>query len=1340
MRRKTLLLMLLMALFSSGAWAQTQMVYTSYSYDNGTSHYASDQSPAKLVDNIKNADSKWCVPHFTDHSPIWVEFHSAQPIIPVGYVMTTGGDCSSYTGRNPRSWVIKAKRNSGDDWTTIETQSNNTRLEDVNLQDYTFNINNSTEYQYFHFEVSSIAYTGPGYNVFQLTELQFLVGGGSPNDLTVADATGTNSEIPVCGTWVDAFQHTQTIYPSSMLTDMQGGQITKLTYYLSSSASDSWGNARFKVTLGTTTTNEFPSGTTNYLTLSNPVVVYTNGALDATGSTMVINFTTPYTYSSGNLVVDIQETTTGTFKSATFYGESARIRYSLKKHDSSSVPTQGDATTFMPKTTFTYSVPHPNQIATVDDWNAFCRAVNSGYSYSGETVTMTANVGTVNTICGKLTGVDDTTPKAFSGTFDGGGHTLTVNYTDQPRFAAPFKFLDGATIRNLRTSGSITGSSTNDGKVIAGLVGVSKGTTNIIGCSSNVNITSYFNSGNDVALSGLVAAINGGTLTVEGCAFEGSLTASTSNNNHNGGIVGYWYSGTHVYVRNTIFAPSALNVTTGDTGYSWTIARLSNNANVTIENCYYTRVLGNEQGKQRYTITGQSPVDVSLRGTKTDYGASGIKAYKDGSTQLPGLLYNGTIIAGSSDNVNLTLGGGDDYQVNYGSLSGSGSSYTLAMTANNTVISAIQIQPATLPYTENFENGQNGWQFVNGNGWQFVNGTRTNKWYCGAAGAHDGSNGLFISNNGTANEYTISSSGAVWAYKVINFDETKDYIFSFDWRANGESYGEGCCDYLRAGLVPASTTLVDGTDFNTPTGWIDLNEGNIMNVQSSWQTKTATINVTAGTYKLAFCWRNDDIWGTNPPAAIDNIDVHVAPTHTITVTANPSAGGTVSGGGTIAESNTCTLVATPNPGYNFVNWTENGTEVSTDASYTFIVESDRNLVANFEAWTVSIASYSNSQAEKGGYYLIASPLADDVDPATVTGMITDNLGNTATTSTSTYDLYSFDQAAALEWQNYRASNFNLVNGTGYLYASKGGTTLTFSGAPYSGDTKTVTLHKAEAATGLDFPAWNLVGNPFAVDDAYITKSFYTLENSDTYTINTAVTAIHPMQGLFVVAESDNEDLIFSKTSNREVASLHMNVSKVATRGVSAGTTNVVDQAIISFTEGQELPKLQFRNGSTKVYLPKDCKEYAIVSAESMGTMPVNFKAENNGRYTLSVDIEKVSFNYLHLIDNMTGNDVDLLATPSYSFDAKTTDYESRFKLVFATGNASDDNFAFFSNGSFVINNEGNSTLQVIDVNGRILKSESINGCANLNVNAASGVYMIRLVNGENVKVQKVVVR
>ena len=67
----------------------------------------------------------------------------------------------------------------------------------------------------------------------------------------------------------------------------------------------------------------------------------------------------------------------------------------------------------------------------------------------------------------------------------------------------------------------------------------------------------------------------------------------------------------------------------------------------------------------------------------------------------------------------------------------------------------------------------------------------------------------------------------------------------------------------------------------------------------------------------------------------------------ITVTAHPNNGGTVTGEGTFLYGQSCTVTATPNQGYAFTNWTEDGTVVSTDATYTFPVEGGRNLVANF---------------------------------------------------------------------------------------------------------------------------------------------------------------------------------------------------------------------------------------------------------------------------------------------------------------------------------------------------------------------------------------------------------
>ena len=78
--------------------------------------------------------------------------------------------------------------------------------------------------------------------------------------------------------------------------------------------------------------------------------------------------------------------------------------------------------------------------------------------------------------------------------------------------------------------------------------------------------------------------------------------------------------------------------------------------------------------------------------------------------------------------------------------------------------------------------------------------------------------------------------------------------------------------------------------------------------------------------------------------------------YTISVSAHPSNGGTVTGGGTFQEGQSCTVRATANTGYTFVNWTENGNQVSSDANYTFPVNGDRSLVANFTAASYIISA------------------------------------------------------------------------------------------------------------------------------------------------------------------------------------------------------------------------------------------------------------------------------------------------------------------------------------------------------------------------------------------------
>ena len=406
-------------------------------------------------------------------------------------------------------------------------------------------------------------------------------------------------------------------------------------------------------------------------------------------------------------------------------------------------------------------------------------------------------------------------------------------------------------------------------------------------------------------------------------------------------------------------------------------------------------------------------------------------------------------------------------------------------------------------------------------------------------------------------------------------------------------------------------------------------------------------------------------------------------------------------------------------------WQVQGINASCDGGLT-----DWSAMATFTtaypSFTKEIDAYD--EANEKGWYLIASPLAEEVNLDDVDGL-TDN----------DFRLYRFNQNAELEWEYYNGSNnpfTSLVNGTGYLYANSENVTLTFVGAPIDGDSYDVTLQNNADAPSLG--GWNLVGNPFGAT-AYITGefSFYTLDNGSEVVPNNSFTSIEPMEAVFVYTEEDGVTLTFTTTEPNSAPGKGGNLAL----NVSHNRGNVIDRAIVNFGEGGTLPKFQLNPNHTKVYIPQDNKDYAIVTADNQGSMPVNFKAEHNGAYTLTFSSEEVSFNYLHLIDNLTGAEVDLLQTPSYTFNATTTDYESRFKLVFCTGvNDDSDSFAFCSNGNWIINNDGEAILQVIDVTGRILSSETINGSVSKAIHAAPGVYMLRLINGDNVKVQKIVVR
>ena len=378
-------------------------------------------------------------------------------------------------------------------------------------------------------------------------------------------------------------------------------------------------------------------------------------------------------------------------------------------------------------------------------------------------------------------------------------------------------------------------------------------------------------------------------------------------------------------------------------------------------------------------------------------------------------------------------------------------------------------------------------------------------------------------------------------------------------------------------------------------------------------------------------------------------------------------------------------------------------------------------VANHE-FTKHIAGYGTGNDK---WYLIASPLTGETNPMNVTYLV----------NTAGYDLYYFDQSQNNEWVNYKAGEgnvnpgFNLVAGKGYLYANSETVDIVFSGIPYSGNGQ-VTLAYDDDAPHADIMGWNLIGNPFGTT-AYLAddNAFYRMNDDGDGFITPGTSdshAIAMMEGIFVQAGEDGEVVTFTTTapgSKRASSSVVLNVL--------GNNGNVIDRTIVRMDYGHTLQKLTLTNEDTKIYIPQNDADYAIVRAEGNGSMPINFRAKEMGSYTIVVETEGYYTNYLHLIDRLTGDDVNLLVNNKYTFIASNSDIENRFILSF--GDNANNNFAYQSGNDIVVTGEGE--LQVFDVMGRMVKNTVINGVQTVNVKS-QGVYIFKL----NEKTQKVIVR
>lgn len=250
--------------------------------------------------------------------------------------------------------------------------------------------------------------------------------------------------------------------------------------------------------------------------------------------------------------------------------------------------------------------------------------------------------------------------------------------------------------------------------------------------------------------------------------------------------------------------------------------------------------------------------------------------------------------------------------------------------------------------------------------------------------------------------------------------------------------------------------------------------------------------------------------------------------------------------------------------------------------------------------------------------------------------------------------------------------------------------------------------------------------------------------------------IHPHQAFFVVTESNQ-----TMTFNQSMATTNLDENAhFRNTGINYPLVNLVvsdtlgngDLCIVEFKRPEKggVNKINnLRNADFKLYAHYENEDYGLFFTPTHAKrVPLFFKTPNNGKYTLSWNTHNGTFTSMYLVDNLTGVHYDMLANDKYTFEAKATDYASRFYIVFSVTDVDEyddddinDTFAYFNGYGWMI--EGEGQLELVDVLGHVLYADYLTGEQTLVHfdGIAAGMYMLRLVDGKKLlKAQKIVIR
>ena len=322
--------------------------------------------------------------------------------------------------------------------------------------------------------------------------------------------------------------------------------------------------------------------------------------------------------------------------------------------------------------------------------------------------------------------------------------------------------------------------------------------------------------------------------------------------------------------------------------------------------------------------------------------------------------------------------------------------------------------------------------------------------------------------------------------------------------------------------------------------------------------------------------------------------------------------------------------------------------------------------------------------------------------------------------------------------------------------------------------------------GTMMKGWNLVGNPY---HAYLDfnelangnsdvlsndNAFYVVYDADKYETDAYVyypmtgseggayagQFLHPHQGFYVLAENEGalrftEDMTTTRQSldpTNEELNGHFRGWKPKYPLVNlylSSEHGCTDVTVVEFERpkwGGALKMKDLRMGNGVFYAQHDDTHYAALFAKKGAErVPLWFEAKEDDVFTIKWETANGDFQTMYLVDNMTGARCDMTEMDCYSFQGHVGDYRSRFYITFNVTDVEEHeediahDFAFYDGSQWVVT--GNGDLEFIDLEGRVLSRTRMNGGQSRLIlpNVASGIYLFRLTNGQETKIQKIIV-